>query len=749
MPEMSVLGTLVWRYLHANTSECTSLEIMNGLRQSGISVKQREVEVVLREELSDKVETISPNRWKVSSQTSRIGSSRQPAEERAEMSEIRGAHGSEASSDRHAAQPCASVGGAVVDELVAPVVRVVQSRTGSDLAWRFSPQSSSGARNMGNANVWTVASSVAAFVKESIQNVLDVKRDDVDSVRVNYRLIKLAGHDLERFLKVLAWDELKSHLDAASRGEAGKQKAGKILAARMESLRNGVTELFVLRVDDFGTSGLTGEDDTQWDEQRGNFAALARDNLNSQKGSSTAAGAFGLGKAVFWTTSELKTVLFCSNLSVPVKSGDFNLRILGRTELAWHAVAGGSAFEGPGWFGKRAEWSSGASNSVWNDRALVRDLHLDRPDEPGTSIMVVGFHDPEEEGELNPLALMEKLATSTAESFWPVIATGGLAVSVEYFEGREKVHASQVDPRDYVPEYFDAYEKLLNKNLSQELRYEGDVISFQVEHVFPMKKAEGAGNRTHQATLLVRLGSEQGAEGGGDVAQFRGNGMVIKYKKYRKLGPATRPFHAVLLAGMASGGENAEHADEFLRTSEPPQHDRWEANESLNSEYQRGSKKSIDDFDDLIKRALVEALTVARQDLSDGPAELKKMFMVNTPTGERREQPKIMSLNGSVHGDEWVFSEIRVSKGGAAWSFEPVPMFVSDSGSNKKVSWARLEAVTGCSLSDGGRITIHENARKVVFCGATDPDSHPLPASDCAITVELKKIRLSGGGLDA
>jgi hypothetical protein len=58
-----------------------------------------------------------------------------------------------------------------------------------------------------------------------------------------------------------------------------------------------------LWIEDRGTTGLVGDE-----QGSGNFAALCRDRLFSEKQRAESGGSFGLGKAVLWRFSLLSTV---------------------------------------------------------------------------------------------------------------------------------------------------------------------------------------------------------------------------------------------------------------------------------------------------------------------------------------------------------------------------------------------------------------------------------------------------------
>src|SRR5438270_6487120 len=88
--------------------------------------------------------------------------------------------------------------------------------------WVFRLLPADGARQYGSADVWTIAWGIGNFVREALQNVLDAMIGD--SVEVTFRLYRLRGAALQRYLTALRWDPedggpgLKAHLEAAADG---------------------------------------------------------------------------------------------------------------------------------------------------------------------------------------------------------------------------------------------------------------------------------------------------------------------------------------------------------------------------------------------------------------------------------------------------------------------------------------------------------------------------------------------------
>ena len=265
--------------------------------------------------------------------------------------------------------------------------------------WRTAPPD--GGRDYGNSNVFATPPDLETLVRESAQNSLDAKLDGSRRVVLRYRLIELdkSTEEYERFAAALSFERLLAHVEAASRTQS---KIGRRLSRGLEDI-NESDRLVLLRIDDYGTTGLFGAE-TPHGEEVNPFAALVRNNLDSSKASASAGGSFGLGKAVNWRCSKISTVLMSSHIS-PSKLHDGakrGLRTIGKAELTWHQIEE-SEFAGPGWFSREGT----SSESMYLSAAAAEALQLDRSDRPenledkeatGTSILVIGFEDPSSQG---------------------------------------------------------------------------------------------------------------------------------------------------------------------------------------------------------------------------------------------------------------------------------------------------------------------------------------------------------------
>jgi transcriptional regulator with XRE-family HTH domain len=616
---------------------------------------------------------------------------------------------------------------------------------GRDAYWGFRFAPDDGGRDFGNANVWSFEPTIEVLVREVLQNALDAAPPGGSQVQVTFRLIELRDGDLRAYLEALKWKDLRSHLDASVKN---KQKLGSLLKDGLASL-DETRELMLLVIEDTGTTGLLGPETGE-----GKFAALCRNNLDSNKeGATTKGGAFGLGKAVLWRASRFATVTFCSNLNQPTTEGHRNLRILGRCDLPWHEIDG-EAYAGPSWFGRPNDERKFAI-SIWENEALSRDLYLARSKiGSGTSACVVGFHDPSSDKPKSARELASEIEIAAAAHFFPAIAKGRLSVSVKAYPNREAYDndspstSADVDIRQLQPEYWQMLRAYEDRAFSTTLFEPGDVVCKPVSLTVPARRVEPKhGECEHDALLLVRFAAEDQA--GTELhrlAMFRGPGMVVSERKLTGICLGSRPFHALLLCGLAAGEQQSdEAADEFLRTAEPPSHNRWLATPDLKSAYARGCVSKLDAFLARAVETLRDLVRPVSRDLGNGPNSIRELFRIGSePVNVARERPRILDQDGVVDAQgRWnVEARIRIKPVDREMILSPAVLFLAETGGGQPVRWESLEALSDNCSVEGFDLRVKPRTREITFRGITDSESHPVPARESCILVDLRRIIL-------
>lgn len=256
-------------------------------------------------------------------------------------------------------------------------IETLRRQYADETGWYFRPAPTDGGRQIGNPVAIASPPTLADLVRVCSQNALDAAIPGKTTVDVKFSVIEITGDHIQQFLTAIRWGDLEPHLTAAAHTNPTIRQA-------LEALHTQ-DRLVLLRVDDYGTTGLTGPETGS-----GKFAAVARNTFDSTTRPRNI-GTFRLGKETLWAISSFGLVLM--NSTLPVDDDDQVGRFLGRVTLPWHETDR-TSWAGPGWLGRQV--TPGAPTvSYWNNDAFLTDVHLNRDDtRPGTSFLIVGVTNP-------------------------------------------------------------------------------------------------------------------------------------------------------------------------------------------------------------------------------------------------------------------------------------------------------------------------------------------------------------------
>jgi RNA polymerase primary sigma factor len=226
--------------------------------------------------------------------------------------------------------------------------------------------------------------------------------------------------------------------------------------------------------------------------------------------------------------------------------------------------------------------------------------------------------------------------------------------------------------------------------------------------------------------------------------------MVVQLKSLQGVCLGARPFHALLLCGkapeFAAGGERGalpadNAAEQFLRTAEPPSHHQWTATPDLKAVYARGCVTKLDQFLKAAIEAVRELVKPAVKDTGDGPNALKELFRIGTESTQV-ERPRVVWQDGCVDGEgRWrVTARIRLKPKREPVRLTPAVYFLAETGAGLPVEWESLESESPNCVVDQASLIVPAGTREVRFSGITDPGSHPVPASESCIEVDIKRV---------
>ncbi|MGY1500505.1 helix-turn-helix domain-containing protein [Streptomyces sp. QTS52] len=629
----------------------------------------------------------------------------------------------------------------------------------ASVVWYHRPGHDDGGREFGNAAAFAFEADLEVLAREATQNSLDERdRKNDQPVRVRFTLHELTGDTLARFRTAIRWPDLQPHYEAAATQD---QKVGRVIGVGLREMLER-DRLVLLRVDDYNAHGLTGDD---YDD--GRFAAVVRRQLESRKSDAAAGGSYGLGKATLWATSRLGLVLINSTLSEP-HEGHTRRRLIGRLDLPWREV-GGERFAGPAWLGRPDAEADNSEvvRSWWADEKAVEELHLTREgNDPGTSFLIVGAHDvaslagaaqdldgdtADDEDSLE--RMHQRLVRALGRNFWAAMTAGRdgrplLEASVcALRNGVEYIEEEQVDPQVHQPARSRALQAFLSGTTVDRLTEAGQVALANVLLKVPERDGLTGTAGEHRAVLLVT----EAADADGKINQvtaMRGNRMTVKTSWVPGLPAGTNPFQAVLLVGRAAGDDApfAAEAEEFLRSSEPPEHNKWGQTEELRMRYSPSAHRRITALTSETNKAVHELVAIPKEKKPSGTNKVSKRLRISGKTTSKVRAvvtpPRLDDLDAAVDSSgAWqITAEVKVPTGGELWRMSPVAKLEVRSGPRPVVKWAELVAVSNCEVVDG---VVHfpPGIRRAVFRGVTDVSTHPVKAALSGLVVELQESR--------
>jgi RNA polymerase primary sigma factor len=226
---------------------------------------------------------------------------------------------------------------------------------------------------------------------------------------------------------------------------------------------------------------------------------------------------------------------------------------------------------------------------------------------------------------------------------------------------------------------------------------------------------------------------------------FRGPGMIIERRDLRKISLAARPFRALLVCGEALRDRPAHRTalEVFLKTAEPPAHDRWVATPRLRERYKNGWKVALQRLMTAADEAVRRHVAVASETSDGGPEKLRRLFKVGSVGGGRAESEfHFRDLRAEVIGGAWHF-HARVLPNlptASAWSTVVDVEFPEERGRGHTSGTIAAVKVEGASheLVDGRvRITAPPGTEFVDVSGRTDPARHPVGVREAAIELVI------------
>jgi hypothetical protein len=163
---------------------------------------------------------------------------------------------------------------------------------------KFPPNNDGEEQGLNDAGVETFGGKTGHYVaREGAQNVGDAAADGVDTVTIEFNLIEVP------VASIPCVNELKKVLEASQHFWSTNKKTLDFCEAAIKKLNK--PKIPVLKISDFGTTGLTGVDS----DRQGKWYCLVRSGGVSNK-ESGAGGSYGIGKFAPFAASDLRTVFY-------------------------------------------------------------------------------------------------------------------------------------------------------------------------------------------------------------------------------------------------------------------------------------------------------------------------------------------------------------------------------------------------------------------------------------------------------
>jgi hypothetical protein len=222
-----------------------------------------------------------------------------------------------------------------------------------------------------------------------------------------------------------------------------------------------------------------------------------------------------------------------------------------------------------------------------------------------------------------------------------------------------------------------------------------------------------------------------------------------------------RTYHAFLLAGASITPDNPSPddllADDFLRYSEPPAHDRWipgtgrnqASQANLTGKYVPPWIPNLKNIEKRVADALFELFgTPPPTEGKTAESVMRHLRFLNAGPGSGGSGatvgrgPRVSLLDWAVREDRWVVTfEVTAPNRSSGWSVSPALKFVGLDGRGQTVKWESLEPISGATVQDGAAMMqAQKRGRKLTaVLRGTSVAELPIPAAEAAVDVVVAR----------
>lgn len=422
--------------------------------------------------------------------------------------------------------------------------------------------------------------------RENDQNLGDARYDTSKPTISQYEILTIKGEELKQFIDALNMHEALKHVEAA------KNPPRKGLSPNNRLDPSLSDELHVLKITHNNGLGLLGQEFNKEETDDRNFEALVKASGLNEKQDDKGGGTHGVGKNVYWLFSKYGIVIFYSSLSKPYDDkGEYcgagpgakcahNTRFMATCRVGVVHEVDGEEYAPQGLAGGVADENA---VSLFDDKAdeMAIKLGMDKRDasDPGVTILIVGFRNPNEEEKIDTDTVITDLIGSAEDHWFPAKISGGLEVSGVYDDGTVLDWSADNNPNAQLLAWLN---KGLDTEPGPEVRWrdpekntskkmgKSTYKRIEVDLKIPKDHPENPTNNIQysKAVLALQISDLEwpswqdepklGKREDGNTACIRHNGMVVTYKPF--IQRPVKQYRALLLTG-----ESVELFDKKLR----------------------------------------------------------------------------------------------------------------------------------------------------------------------------------------
>ena len=461
-----------------------------------------------------------------------------------------------------------------------------------DFFWHFGVREG-GSDTADNIDAKFFIDNYASLVRESLQNSLDAQADPTQPVRVSYKFgtVDIPSdskfYDLEKYIQGC----LRLHPNQNDR----VYKAYTPMLAYIQRAKES-GKISFLEVSDSNTIGMDYIDD---DEKSAStrFYSFAKSVGNTAKNNETSGGSYGLGKAVFYKNSKIRTII------ISTKTENGLVAFEGIASLCTSKVDD-KKFEATGYFCEAND------EKPTIDESRIPEIF--RRKKSGTSIFIIGVDDsPEGQQEC-----YEKIQKAISSHFWLSIMHKKLVVEI----GENTI----IDDSNIIKKASECFEE---GDEDSPIPFIETVCYAEAEEDIPdYYKEEREVDNLGKCVLYIRKDRRKGRD---IVLNMRKTEMLI--------------FQQSILKGYGFYGVFVclgEEGNKILRMAEDPAHKSWNSNYCEGADVQK-ARAAIQSKNAFIKQTIMDKFGNTNENTAS-ISDLQNYLYLNISEQELEESRKAL-----------------------------------------------------------------------------------------------------------